>query len=64
MNGFPDLADLEDRGRFRGYLGTDGDGLLNELLDALLVGVFYSMTFSFFSNSQKETNCLHDFRGR
>lgn len=42
MNGFPDLADLEDRGRFRGHLGTDGDGLLNELFDALLVGVFYS----------------------
>ena len=42
MDGLPDLTDLKDRGRLRGYLRTNGDGLLNELFDALLVGVFYS----------------------
>ena len=42
MDGFPDLTDLEDWGRFRSYLGTNGYGLLNKLFDALLVGMLYS----------------------
>ena len=41
MDGLPDLADLKDRGRLRGYLGTNGDGSLDELLDTLLVDALH-----------------------
>ena len=41
MDGLPDLTNLKDRRRLRGYLRTNGDGSLDELLDTLLVDALH-----------------------